>query len=296
MNKDYLISYDYIQNPIVLSDFNIHQIGRIFGNENTYYENHYHSDFYELTIVKKGEGILYANNKPIPIKEGDIYLSCLRDIHAIRSSKDNPIQYDFCAFYPTNEKLLLELNNLSSSLYPEETRLFHSEHISNLLPYAINEMQNLNENHSLEILNSIFIQIVVYLMRKLSHKNYPVFESVPNKTVLCYKIMDYITSNLEKINSLSELTDVFHLSYNHLTTLFKKNTSMTLVNFYNMQRLSIAEKYILEKTLTLEQIAQKLNYSTAYTLSKAFKKRYKLSPKAYRLAKHKNNQDYANTL
>lgn len=291
MKNNYLISYDYIRDPIVLRDFNIHQIGRIFGNENTYYENHYHNKFYELTIVKKGNGILYTNNKPIPIKEGDIYLSCLRDIHAIRSSKDNPIQYDFCAFYPTNEKLSVELNSLSSSLYPEETRLFHSERISNLLPFAINEMQNLNENHSLDILNSIFIQIVVYLMRKLANKNQPVFDSVPNKTILCYKIMDYITSNVEKINSLTELTNVFHLSYNHLTTLFKKTTSMTLVDFYNMQRLSVAEKYILEKTLTLEQIAQKLNYSTPYTLSKAFKKRYKLSPKIYRLSKQNVSLD-----
>ena len=103
--------------------------------------------------------------------------------------------------------------------------------------------------------------------------------------------MNYITSNIDQIQSLTELASVFHFSYNYLTTLFKKNTSMTLVGFYNMQRLSIAEKYVLENDLTLDQIAQKLNFSTAYSLSKAFKNIYKSSPRNYRL-KNKSEQNY----
>lgn len=281
-NNDFLISYDYIIDPIVLNDFNIHQIGRIICNENTYYENHYHSNFYELTIVTQGEGIVYTNNKPVHIKKGDIYFSCLHDIHAIKSSKNNPLQYDFCAFYPTHKQLATELKNLSAKLHPEHTRLFNSTRISSLLPFAITEMQNLNNKYSYDILNNIFFQIVVYLLRKFQNNDTLSKETIPSKTILCYKIMDYINSNIDKLTSLTELVDVFHLSYNYLTTVFKKTTSMTLVNFYNMQRLLVAEKYILENVLTLEQIAQKLNFSTAYSLSKAFKKKYKLSPVYYR--------------
>lgn len=285
MKNNYLISYDHIHNPIILNDFEIHQIGRIICNENTYYKNHYHSDFYELTIVTEGEGIVYTNNKPINVKKGDIYFSCLRDIHAIKSSKDNPMQYDFCAFFPTNKKLAEELEQLSSILHPEQTRLFHSNRIATLLPFAIDEMQNLNANYSLDMLNSIFFQIVVYLSRKFKNSDKLTFETIPTKTILCYKIMDYINSNIDKISSLTELCDVFHLSYSYLTTVFKKTTSMTLVDFYNMQRLTVAEKYILENVLTLEQIAQKLNFSTAFSLSKAFKKKYKFSPRNYRALK-----------
>ena len=282
MKNNYLISYDHILDPIILSDFEIHQIGRIICNENTYYKNHYHNCFYELTVVTEGEGIVYTNNKPVNVKKGDIYFSCLHDIHAIKSSKENPLQYAFCAFFPTNEKLATELENLSAILHPEQTRLFRSNRISTLLPFAIDEMQNLDSDYSKDMLNCIFFQIVVYLSRKLQNNDRLTYETVPSKTILCYQIMDYINSNIDKIFSLTELSDVFHLSYSYLSTVFKKTTSMTLVDFYNMQRLTIAEKYILENVLTLEQIAQKLNFATPYSLSKAFKKKFKFSPRHYR--------------
>ena len=57
---------------------------------------------------------------------------------------------------------------------------------------------------------------------------------------------------------------------------------MKLIDFYNMQRLAIAEKLILEKSLTLEEIAEKTNFSTAFSLSTAFKKYYNISPAQYR--------------
>jgi AraC-like DNA-binding protein len=61
---------------------------------------------------------------------------------------------------------------------------------------------------------------------------------------------------------------------------------MTIIDFYNMRRLTIAEQYITENILTLDQIAQKLNFATPYSLSKAFKKKYNLSPTHYRKLKN----------
>lgn len=165
----------------------------------------------------------------------------------------------------------------------ENMRLFQSNKISTLLPFAIDEMPNIENKFALDVVNNILFEIVVYLSRKLQHGDLLPNKTIPTKTVLCYKIMDYVNDNIDKLNSLTELVDVFHLSYNYLTTLFKKTTSITLIDFYNMQRLNIAEKYVLENVLTLDQIAQKLNFSTAYSLSKAFKKKYKLSPKHYRI-------------
>ena len=49
-----------------------------------------------------------------------------------------------------------------------------------------------------------------------------------------------------------------------------------------MQRLKIAENLITQKKLTLEEIAEKTNFSSAFALSKAFKKRYGISPERYR--------------
>lgn len=288
MDNNYLIQYNYFDNPLVLPDFIIYQIGTIVCNENTYYPNHYHGKFYELTIITKGEGTVYTNSKPIPVKAGDIYLSCLHDIHAIKSSKTAPLQYDFCAFFPTDSKLADDLKDLASFLYPEHLRLFHSNNVSFLLPLAINEMSNLNKKHSVQLINSIFYQIAVYTYRILANEDITNLsvKNISNKNILCYQIMDYINSNMGEIRSLTELADKFHLSYNYLTKVFKNTTSMTIIDFYNMRRLTIAEQYITENILTLDQIAQKLNFATPYSLSKAFKKKYNLSPTHYRKLKN----------
>lgn len=288
MENQYLISYNFINKPLVLADFEIYQIGRIFCNEKTAYPNHYHRKWYELTVVTGGEGIIYTNNKPIPVKAGDIYLSCLHDIHAVVSSPTNPLQYDFCSFFPLNENLKMEFALLSSTLVLEDSRLFRSNRISTLFPLAINEMQDFNKDFSSTLLNGMIWQIAVYSLRILKKTHSSDATIISDKNLLCYQVMDYINSNIDTLHSLTQLSEVFNFSYNYLSTIFKGVTSLRLIDFYNMQRLAIAERLILDNNFTLEEIAEKTNFSTAFSLSKAFKKYYKVSPSQYRKQNREN--------
>lgn len=281
-HNNYKISYDYVGKPLELPDFYLHQVGRIIGNENTFYPNHYHNRFYELTIITNGRGAVYTNNKPVAVQKGDVYLSCPYDVHAVESDRDDPLQYDFCAFYPKDEKLKEDLANLSSLLTLEQSRLFHSNRISTLLPLAINEIQDQTKDFSQILLNSIFWQLSVYTLRILKKENIARNDIINNKNILCYQLMDYVTANAENIRALSELSEHFNYSYNYLSTVFKETTSLKLIDFYNMQRLKVAENLISQKNLTLEEIAEKTNFSSAFALSKAFKKRYGVSPQQYR--------------
>jgi AraC-like DNA-binding protein len=49
-----------------------------------------------------------------------------------------------------------------------------------------------------------------------------------------------------------------------------------------MLRLDVAKSLIEEGGLSLTQIAEKLNYATPYSLSKAFKNRFKISPREHK--------------
>ena len=281
MSNKYLLTYNYLKTPLQLPDFDIFQIGRIYCNENTYYDNHYHPNYYELTLVTDGEGIIYTNNIPTSVKKGDIYLSLPHDIHKIESNITNPLRYDFCAFSPKNIKLLKKFKNLSSQFYSADKRTFQSSRLSYLLPLAINEMIHWENDISTEILNALFWTMSAYITRIL-HKVAKDDLSITDKNVLCYQIMDYINSNLFNLNSLTVLEKEFNYSYNWLSSVFKKNTSLTIIEFYNLQRLTISKDLIIKKELTLEEIADQLNFSSAFALSKAFKKQFGCSPAQYR--------------
>ena len=282
MKNNYLISYSYLSNPQSLKDFELFQIGRIFCNENTFYDNHFHKSYYEFTVVTEGEGTVYTNNMPVSVKKGDIYLSLLGDTHRIESSAKAPLKYDFCSLYPKDTTLQSKLSLLGARLLSAESRRFTSNRISYLLPLAINEMGDLDKGFARDIVNCVLWEITVFAERILSKSFSESSDQISDKKILCYQIMDHINANLGSINALKELSEKFGYSYNYLSATFKEVTSLNLVDFYNMQRLTYAKELILEKKLTLEEIAHEVNFSTAYALSRAFKKYFKLSPAQYR--------------
>ena len=282
MKNNYRISYDYVSKPKALKDFDLYQIGRIFCNENTFYGNHFHKSYYEFTVVTEGEGTVYTNNMPVKVEKGDIYLSFPGDTHRIESSAKDPMKYDFCSLYPKDPELQSKLSLLSGRLHSADSRLFRSNRISYLLPLAINEMQDLDKDFSQDIVNCVLWEMAVFAERILNKSFFEGSETVSDKKILCYQMMDYINANLGSITSLKELSQKFGYSYNYLSATFKEVTSLNLIDFYNMQRLTFAKELILEKKLTLEEIAHEVNFSTAYALSRAFKKYFQLSPAQYR--------------
>lgn len=280
--QKYYISYSYLDKPFSLPDFDIYQTGRIYCNKNSISPSHYHQNFYELTIITEGEGKIYTNNQYTLVKKGDIYISLPRDIHKIIPDDKNPLHYDFCAFYPKNEDLKNLLDVLSNYLTTSDSRVFTSNRIFNTAPLAIHEFINFSEPFSPYLLNGLFWQIAVEITRIFDTKTKSKDININNNQMLCFEIMDYISSNLSNIPSLKVVAKQYQYSYNWLSALFKKTTSYTLIGFYNIKRLDYAKNLLLTTDMTLEKIAEKINFSTPYSFSKTFKKHFKVSPQQYR--------------
>ncbi len=290
MTHNYYLGYSEFNKNIGLNDFELKQIGRAYCNENTLCENHYHSFWYELTIVTDGAGEIYTNNKPIAVKKGDIYLSFPYDIHRIETDKKDLLKYDFFSFIPKDKNLVEKLNHIMLNNASVDSRVIKDERISNLVSSAIREMSSFDEEFSHLVVNGIFWQVVVYLIRDFEKKSKLSINNLSEREVLCFQIMDYINSELFNINNLSDLSKVFKYSYNHLSAIFKKTTSVNIIEYYNMLRLDVAKTLIEEGALSLTQIAEKLNYATPYSLSKAFKNRFKISPREHKkISRHHDN-------
>ncbi len=88
--------------------------------------------------------------------------------------------------------------------------------------------------------------------------------------------------------TLDDLADRCHMSRYQLTRLMKKTHQCTPIAMLTKIRLQHAEEYLTESNLTLNDIAQKLGYSTAFALSKSFKNLYGISPRAFR-KQHQNS-------
>lgn len=286
MVGNYHLENVFFNNPLEFDEIFLFQIGRLYCKNSTVVDTHIHTDLYELTVVTDGAGTVITNHIPSAVKSGDIYLSMPGDIHRIESDRDNPLKYDFLAFRPRENQYKDELVRISEKYHSPENRIIKNEQISRLTANAIAELTTSNM-YSNELLNSVFKQILIYLIRdfhKLPNNSYP--DNINNSKILCYKLMNYIDTHIYTIKNLSELCEATGYSYGYLSAIFKKTTSEKLFDYYNKRRINAACLLLKENNHSITEISEILGYSSLYAFSKAFKKQMNLSPKSYKITNY----------
>lgn len=84
-----------------------------------------------------------------------------------------------------------------------------------------------------------------------------------------------------KYNISTYLSERLNYSYTHLSALFSEITHSSIENFVILKKIDAAKQMIIEKNLTLTEIAYELNYSSVAHLSAQFKKTTGLTPSAF---------------
>ncbi|MFG6331650.1 MAG: response regulator [Lachnospiraceae bacterium] len=105
-------------------------------------------------------------------------------------------------------------------------------------------------------------------------------EPVSNSVV--QNIREFIEKHYMEDISLSDLADMFYLSKEHLSRLFKKETGRNLFSYLMDLKLAEARRLLTETDRTLDDIAFSLGFSNGNYFSKVFKKNVGVSPSSYR--------------
>lgn len=282
MNKNYHLNKVYFQSPLDFDGISVSQIGRLYCNSTTVVETHLHTDLFELTIVTDGAGTVTTNGIPVRVEKGDIYFTFPCDFHKIETDPNQPLKYDFFAFHSSIDSIRKDLAQIAELYHPANMRIFKNDQIRQLIGNAISELND-EKAYSKELLTAIFRQIIIYTIRGFSQAvpaKYP--DTITSSEVLCYKIMHYIDTHIYSMKNLEELSRIMDYSYGYLSATFKKTTGDTIVHYHCRRKLETARLLLLENRLKITQIAEMLNYSSAYAFSKAFKNYFGISPHSYR--------------
>lgn len=284
MDKKYHIDYCFMKEPLGFGSTMLIQLGRLFCSPGTMINKHAHLNWYELTLVTEGEGIILTNDIPISVKKGDIYFSFPGDFHEIQSSKENPLKYDFFSFHTKNKTLNKDLKRIAASMYHMEQRVFRNELMNSAVSNAISEMSFV-QPYQREILSTLFEQVLYYLLRSVSAENpLPKGKHSLSNDELCFQVMHYIDTHIYSMDNLHILSEKFSYNYCYLSSLFKNTTGNTIAHYYQTRRLDAAKLLIDEGKLKISEISERLNYSSLYAFSKAFKHKYGIAPKHYEKA------------
>lgn len=277
------ISYHYEQQfnpPRPYENLDLLQIGTSFFQPRTAVALHSHVGFFEISAISEGKGVVWTNNVAVPVSQGDIFISFPYDTHSIEADEDEGMNYSFCAFFLKDEELLCEMEKLSRIYGKPSDRIIRSDRVNSLLAAAIAETSKeriLQKKH----LESLFTQMIIQIIRAFNRQS-PTVSTPSKREELCFQVMDYINTHIYSITSLEEIAKQFSYDYTYISKIFTKTTSRSISEYYRFQRLEVARTLIHEEGLKISEIAEKLNYASIYSFSKAFKKQYGVSPREYK--------------
>lgn len=280
-NSQYHIDRTYFE-PLVFGNIRLAQVGKLYGTERTSIEPHFHTDLFEITVVTDGAGVITTNDVPTPVEKGNVYLSMPGDVHKIDSDPDRPLRYSYLAFSPEYSEWKGVYERLLQDHHDERDRVFCDERIRPIVSGILAELTE-PKIHSQSLIAALLQQLLIHIDRGFCDKTTPARHvEVNDADILCVRLMTYIDTHIYSIKTLDEVSKAMGYSYGYLSALFRKTTSFTLSSYYSRKRMEAARLLLLENKLTATEIAKTLNYSSVYAFSKAFCKKYGVSPSHYR--------------
>ncbi|MEP1932257.1 MAG: AraC family transcriptional regulator [Hyphomicrobiales bacterium] len=103
------------------------------------------------------------------------------------------------------------------------------------------------------------------------------------------RIMADIKEDPSRQWSLQSIRDGIHLSADHFTRVFKKETGMTPNGFVINCRIERAKKLLMHQRLSVGEVAHVLNYSSVFFFSRQFKSVTGVSPREMMRGKRDNH-------
>ena len=125
--------------------------------------------------------------------------------------------------------------------------------------------------------------LVLYLRREGSDPQIsPWLDGRNHIHPVIHRIQDLITANPAADWTLQRLAKLAHTSPRHLSRLFNGHAGMTIVEYVNGLRVSLAREMVKGSRLDMERIAERSGFASARQLRRAWKRKYDEAPRVYR--------------
>jgi AraC-like DNA-binding protein/DNA gyrase inhibitor GyrI len=95
------------------------------------------------------------------------------------------------------------------------------------------------------------------------------------------QVIDYISANLHRPLALDKLAGQIHVSQRQLLRIMRSFLDESLYAYIARQRVERAVLYMQAEEMSLTELADMVGYESPQSFSKAFKKQFGMSPKAY---------------
>ena len=243
--------------------------------------------FYEIAYVDAGCIACAVEEQTIHLQQGDLFLIKPNTAHSYCTLQAQSASIFIICFRSKSEYLsILEQpvqldkdgKHMVAEILRESKKAFVFPFDKKLkpLPEPVFGAQQLVEN-SIE-------KLLIYLIRERISENGDivfVMNSEELEHSLCGDVTKLLKGHIYDKITLEEISRQTFYSKTFLNGIFKKNTGMTIMKYYNMLKVQEAKK-LLRRNIPVAAIANQLNFESATHFTKVFKKYTQLTPTAYK--------------
>lgn len=259
-----------------------------FEEDKYHLPTHSHT-YYEIIYIIKGNGIHQLNNNLLPYQSGDLFVISTDDEHYFDIKKRT--RFFFIKFTDTyfnsnkklscDEFLLNTPENIMRDKSLKENVLKLDESCASILKNTIDNIRSYNCKANISTSPIAFYQILSIfglIKESLQQQNIKITGSGIDND----QIISYIHQNIykPKLVQIKTIADHFNISQSYFGTYFKRNFSISYRDYSNKLRVQLIEKRILNKQLSMKQIAYEFGFTDESHLSNYFKKQRNIKPSA----------------
>lgn len=270
----------FLDEPMLFLPYSLVQVGDI----DTYsgYKCEQHTQWsHEITYIVSGSANILCGDKTHLCKAGDIIFNPKGTEHAIHCIDGKSLRYYYIAFDIVEcenncEKKLAEFfNSIQPTFVVGDRSIVHTFHDIFLNLYGDDEFSG-------AIVSDGIRKLLIYALRSLKGEANRVYlqDLRFGKKRTVAQICSFIDSNVEDIDALKKLPQMFDYSYSHISSFFSKSMGLSLKEYFLMSRHRRSCELLL-RGMTVTAVAERMGYSSIHVFSKAFSARENISPSAY---------------
>lgn len=246
-----------------------------FPPKTTCFPVHWH-DRIEILRIYKGELSVSVGGNKIVAKSGDVVVINPKQPHTAVSG-ENGVNYGV---------VMSELSRLATNAYYGEEYIkpliFRRKMISSLVTdlgiaevfdRIVSEKQNENPLSPM-IVDSKMTELLYRLLSNYTSGNQPISSSDTKFS----EVLDYIDTHFSSELCICDIADKFGYDKSYFCRKFKSQTGVTCLEYLNAIRLEAAAEMLKTGNITVVSVAANCGYKDANYFSRAFKKKYGVSP------------------
>jgi transcriptional regulator GlxA family with amidase domain len=171
---------------------------------------------------------------------------------------------------------------LDNRLYVEDGNCFSSAGISTGIDLMLHVVAQLT---TAQVALTCARKMVIYLRRSGSDPQISPWLSGRNHIhPAIHRVQDAIMADPALDWSVTDLSALAHLSERHLSRLFREHAGMSLIDYVNLMRVTLARDIISQTRLDLENVAARTGFASARHLRRVWGQHYGLPPSQFRAA------------